>query len=120
MKRFPVHRKLIGAPIGWLVAIQADWIGIMAVDINRSWLRWGIMTSRESIVVYHGNYDASLAILLIHVAHVGRIWKLEALRRTTVLILWLQQYDGSAIGDLSFSYDFANIFDIAASRLAMN
>jgi hypothetical protein len=91
----------------------------MTIDINMG--RHDHALS-PSIVVYEGDNNAGIPGLLFDVVEIIVIWIWNSVVSHRVLVLWLEQDDGAAIGDLGFGNYLSHGFGISViiSTVASN
>lgn len=99
--------------------IKAQRVSIVSVNIYATVTSpRSQVTKRRGIIADERNHDSCRSILVFYHLKIRSVRESDICRGLRVLILGLEQDDGSPIGDLRFCKDGPNLLNIARRRSA--
>lgn len=112
MKLMKVCRQPVRSPVRRVTTVESEGIIVVAVDVHLAAARaWCIVAVWCNVIVDHGHENAGAAGLVDHVLHVLSVGE-RAIDAAAVLVFWLEEYNGTAVGNLMLCDDGAYVLHV--------
>ena len=108
-----VRRQCSIRPSVRIGAIETEGIGILSINVHRSITSpWCLVSLGPCIVADEGNNDTRISILVFYCLKVVTVGKLYVRSGLRILIFRLKKDDWASFGDLYFSNDLSDVFQV--------
>jgi hypothetical protein len=113
----PVRLQAIRGPDGRILAVEAQRIGIMPIDVHTCWRVGRDITEHMRLVVEVRHHDTRVLVLLCHSLPIFDLRHGVRSEGMLVLVLRLEENDRAAVGDLCLSNDSTDLGGVVVRRV---